>query len=542
MATRQISSPAIPRPGCRRLHASPAAALRRNSIPTANRGFSRWFLCLNGSKAAGSGRDCRIPVDIRQTRTFRAVRTPADALEQLRAVVLELSSNPPSSPSGVIRLEVPIQQQVDAVSWLHSQPVLPCFYFSGRSSRDKINAFDIHNGLNGEYKNVGEKSIISVAGVGSAVYFQQPTPFSLEDWWCIRRFLYKDCPLVRAYGAMRFDPSTNVSFEWQSFGSFYFIIPQVEINELKGSSILATTIAWDESLLWSWEKAMGSIQATLSQISSSISEFGKEEPAIVLGVNHMPDKASWEVAVRNALKAINSTGFNSKLHKISLHSNNVILELVLKCLSVMQVVLARSSRVHTNASIDPLHLLASLQKEGRHFYQFCIRPPQSPAFIGNTPEQLFHRLHLSVSSEAVAGTRPRGKFLEEDIQIEHDFLLSPKDHLEFEIVRETIRRKLEMICDQVIVEPEKMILKLPRVQHLCARILGKLRSEEDEFDVLSHLHPTPAVCGFPTDEARQFIEETGSSVILVSHFPRLSDSFYCLCSQVSWSSSTHIDA
>ncbi|CAN6442330.1 unnamed protein product [Victoria cruziana] len=442
---------------------------------------------MNGSRAAGSGKDCRIPVDIRQTRIFRTVRTPAEGLEQLRAVVLELSSNPPSSPSGIIRLEVPIQQQVDVISWLHSQPVLPCCYFSGRSPRDKIDAFDIHNGLNGEHKNVGEKNIISVAGVGSAVHFQQPTPFSLEDWWCIRRFLYKECPLLRAYGAMRFDPCTNVSFEWQSFGSFYFIIPQVEINELEGSSILATTIAWDESLLWTWEKAMNSIQETLSQISSSISVFNNEEPAIVLGINHMPDKASWEVAVRNALKAINNTGFNSKLHK---------------------VVLARSSRVHTNAAIDPLHLLASLQKEGRHFYQFCIRPPQSPAFIGNTPEQLFHRVQLDVSSEAVAGTRPRGKFLEEDIQIERDFLLSQKDHLEFEIVRETIRRKLEMICDQVIVEPEKRILKLPRVQHLYARILGKLRSEDDEFDVLSNLHPTPAVCGYPTDEARQFIEET----------------------------------
>lgn len=36
-----------------------------------------------------------------------------------------------------------------------------------------------------------------------------------------------------------------------------------------------------------------------------------------------------------------------------------------------------------------------------------------------------------------------------------------------------------------------------------------------QFDVLSSLHPTPAVCGLPTEEARQFIAETGD---LISDF------------------------
>lgn len=35
-----------------------------------------------------------------------------------------------------------------------------------------------------------------------------------------------------------------------------------------------------------------------------------------------------------------------------------------------------------------------------------------------------------------------------------------------------------------------------------------LRNEDDEFEILSVLHPTPAVCGFPTEEARVLIAET----------------------------------
>lgn len=50
----------------------------------------------------------------------------------------------------------------------------------------------------------------------------------------------------------------------------------------------------------------------------------------------------------------------------------------------IQVVLARSSRVNTNAEIDPLMWLEALQAEGVNSYQFCLQPPEAPAFIGNT--------------------------------------------------------------------------------------------------------------------------------------------------------------
>ncbi|KAI8004953.1 hypothetical protein LOK49_LG08G00575 [Camellia lanceoleosa] len=77
----------------------------------------------------------------------------------------------------------------------------------------------------------------------------------------------------------------------------------------------------------------------------------------------------------------------------------------------------------------------------------------------------------------------------------------------------TMQEGIERLDDQprtltrVSVEPKKAIQKLPRVQHLYARLTGRLRSEDDE--VLSSLYPTPAVCGFPTEEARVLIAETG---------------------------------
>jgi len=50
---------------------------------------------------------------------------------------------------------------------------------------------------------------------------------------------------------------------------------------------------------------------------------------------------------------------------------------------------------------------------------------------------------LNISSEALAGTRARGKTRADDFQIGQDLLLSGKEDIEFTIVRDSIKKKLE---------------------------------------------------------------------------------------------------
>uniref|UniRef100_A0A1D1YNM1 isochorismate synthase n=1 Tax=Anthurium amnicola TaxID=1678845 RepID=A0A1D1YNM1_9ARAE len=430
----------------------------------------------------GCGGDSDGQVGVCQTRTLPAASAPDSAMSQLRSALSALGADPPEASSGIVRLQVPVRQRSEAIAWLHAQKTLPRLFFSGRGGRGTDAAL---NGA-GARRSTSGNSLVSVAGVGSAVYFRRLEPFSLGDWKCIKRFLSKDCPLIRAYGAIRFDATTNVSAEWKDFGSFYFAVPQVEFDELEESSRLAINIAWDNNLHWPWEKAINSLQNTMQQISLSSASFQRQVPtSIILSSSHTPTKAYWDAAVKKALQMIH--GENAELSK---------------------VVLARSTRVLTDVDIDPIILLACLQIEGQNAYQFCIQPAGGPAFIGNTPEQLFHRENLNVLSEALAGTRARGRTIMEDFQNGQDLLFSPKDDTEFTIVREHVKRKLEIICDKVLVGPKKAIRKLPRVQHLCAQLSGRLKNEDDEFNILTHLHPTPAVCGLPTEEARMFIAET----------------------------------
>lgn len=296
----------------------------------------------------------------------------------------------------------------------------------------------------------------------------------------------KKCPLIRAYGAIRFDARANIAPEWEGFGSFYFMVPQVEFNEFEGSSMIAATVAWDNRLSRTYGEAIAALEATMWQVSSLVERLnGSNRHAVMIHQTHVPNKASWDSAVKQALDLINR-----------------------KNSSLVKVVLARSSRVLTTVEIDPLEWLTSLQVEGVNAYQFCLQPPESPAFIGNTPERLFYRNRLSVCSEALAGTRARGGTESLDLQIGQDLLSSAKDHHEFSVVRESIRTKLENICSSTIVKPSKVLRKLPRVQHLYAKLTGTLQREDDEFKILSSLHPTPAVCGLPMEEARMLISKT----------------------------------
>ncbi|KAG6587522.1 Isochorismate synthase 2, chloroplastic, partial [Cucurbita argyrosperma subsp. sororia] len=247
------------------------------------------------------------------------------------------------------------------------------------------------------------------------------------------------------------------------------------IIRLQDDSILAATVAWDHACSWTWENAVESLQSTIEQVSSDYVNVQRDLPQIsILSHNHVPTKTFWDHAINRAL----------------------------------QVVLARSTRIVTSVDVDPITWVACLQKEGKNSYQFCVQPSNAPAFIGNTPERLFHREGLSIICEALAATRARGRSAIEDLKIEQDLLSNPKDDLEFSIVREAIKRKLEAVCDAVVVEPHKSVRKLPRIQHLYAQLAGRLRTKDDEFEILSTLHPTPAVCGFPTEEARDLIAET----------------------------------
>lgn len=113
---------------------------------------------------------------------------------------------------------MPVEDQIEALDWLHSQDqnVLPRCYFSGRS-RVTISDFsstDITNvNGNGNLQHIStsadDNELVSVAGVGSAVLFRSPNPFSFDDWlsikrYCIQFFALRTIPLLGLFNFLHF--------------------------------------------------------------------------------------------------------------------------------------------------------------------------------------------------------------------------------------------------------------------------------------------------------------------------------------------------
>ncbi|CAN7075392.1 unnamed protein product [Brassica oleracea var. botrytis] len=87
----------------------------------------------------------------------------------------------------------------------------------------------------------------------------------------------------------------------------FFIISSFsfEFNEFGGSSMLATTLAWDNELPWTLETAIEALQETVHQDSSVVMRLRRGSLGVfVLSKNHVPTKGVHYLAVEKALEMI----------------------------------------------------------------------------------------------------------------------------------------------------------------------------------------------------------------------------------------------
>jgi menaquinone-specific isochorismate synthase len=82
-----------------------------------------------------------------------------------------------------------------------------------------------------------------------------------------------------------------------------------------------------------------------------------------------------------------------------------------------------------------------------------------------------------------------------------ELLTSDKDQREHDIVRKSIRQKLHKFVDHLDVDNQASILRLTWKQHLRSNVHGMLKEGVDDGVLLQRLHPTPAVGGYPTENA-----------------------------------------
>ena len=173
-----------------------------------------------------------------------------------------------------------------------------------------------------------------------------------------------------------------------------------------------------------------------------------------------------------------------------------------------KVVLARTLEVDAGRPLDAKRLLHRLRAVEPHGYAFAAPVVRGTSLVGASPELLVSLSGGEVRATPLAGTAPRSGDPDEDRANADTLAASSKNREEHAVVVRAVASALEGYCEPLEWDPEPVLLETANVWHLATRFTGTLRDRSvNVLDLVDALHPTPAVCGTPTDAARSTIAE-----------------------------------
>lgn len=173
---------------------------------------------------------------------------------------------------------------------------------------------------------------------------------------------------------------------------------------------------------------------------------------------------------------------------------------------IEKVVLAREIRVKSDFPFKIEDILNRLRKEQPTSYIFAVESGQD-CFIGASPERLIKKEGEEAFTTCLAGSIARGSSEKEDDLLGNELLQDQKNLHEHEVVVRAIRSAFEQGCDRVVVPEQPILYKVRDIQHLYTPIVGKVKDTVSLLTLVEKLHPTPALGGYPREEALAKIRE-----------------------------------
>jgi len=108
-----------------------------------------------------------------------------------------------------------------------------------------------------------------------------------------------------------------------------------------------------------------------------------------------------------------------------------------------------------------------------------------------------------------AGTRPRGKTPDEDLQNEKDLLADPKERAEHVMLVDLARNDIGRVCEFASVQVKDLMIieRYSHVMHIVSQVEGRLRQDRTPYDLIRATFPAGTLSGAPKIRAMQIISE-----------------------------------
>ena len=168
-----------------------------------------------------------------------------------------------------------------------------------------------------------------------------------------------------------------------------------------------------------------------------------------------------------------------------------------------KVVLAREVVVEADRPIDRSVVLERLRRSYPGCFLFHV-----DGFLGASPELLVSRSGDVVRAQPMAGTAPRGGDPAADARLAAGLIASTTYRHEHQITIDMVHDTLLPWCSYLDYEAEPSVVGVANVQHLATLVEGRLSQPAPSIlELVTALHPTPAVNGLPRALAQQWIQQ-----------------------------------
>ena len=171
---------------------------------------------------------------------------------------------------------------------------------------------------------------------------------------------------------------------------------------------------------------------------------------------------------------------------------------------IFQVVLSQTFEATFNE--DPFVLYRKLRTTNPSPYMYYL-DFGSYTILGTSPESLVKVHDGVVTTNPIAGTKPRGKTEAEDEQTANKLLQDEKELAEHKMLVDLGRNDVGRVAQIGSVEVSKymQIEKYKYVMHIVSEVTGRLREDAHLVDVLASSLPAGTVSGAPKIRAMQII-------------------------------------
>ena len=290
---------------------------------------------------------------------------------------------------------------------------------------------------------------------------------------------------LRFYGGFSFRADHLPEEEWGAFPAALFHLPEVEFDgEGDGPARLRVRVPRGEDATVARARAEMEAERLVHRMEAVRDRtLSRITPRSVPAEVREGDRGEWMGAVERTLEAIREGRFS-------------------------KAVLARTRDVVLGRPVAPVDVLMAIWNQHPGTHAFLFEPRPGRILLGAAPEVLVTLRDGHVSATAVAGSSRRGESRDEDTRLGAALLASRKDRAEHSAVVDYMVQTLEPLAGPVAYQDAPHLLRLARIQHLETELEADARDGSAALELVQALHPTPAVCGVPRNEALAFLKET----------------------------------